>query len=160
MEQSPSWEANRFSASQETPQNLWNPKVYYRIHKCPPPVLILSSLCPSGFPTKTLYTPLITPIRVTCPVHLILLYFITRKIVGEEYRSRITDIVYSCVSVTCSTCYCLCNTYAMWNHGMYVRMYEYVCTISQSSGTACHYNAYGCTDSFQFKYHQLTSTQA
>jgi len=95
MDQSPSWEANWFSSSQETPRILWNPKVHYRTPKCPPPVpilsqinpvhvphptswrpiLILSShLClglpsglfPSGFPTKTLYTPLLSPIRATC----------------------------------------------------------------------------------------------
>ena len=87
MKQSPSWEANRFSAGQESPRILWNLKVYYRIHKCQSPVpslsqinpvhtphptswrfvLILSShlrlglpsgLFPSGFPTKTLYTSL------------------------------------------------------------------------------------------------------
>jgi hypothetical protein len=29
MEQSPSWETNRFSASQEIPHVLWNPKVLY-----------------------------------------------------------------------------------------------------------------------------------
>ena len=36
---------------------------------------LASGLLPSGFPTKTLYTPLSSLIRATCPVHLILLDF-------------------------------------------------------------------------------------
>src|SRR5215472_17526611 len=46
-----------------------------------------SGLFPSGFPNKTLYTPVSSPIRATCPVHLILLHFITRTILGEQYKS-------------------------------------------------------------------------
>ena len=86
MVQSPSWDANRFAANQEIPRISRNPKVHYRTHKRPPNVSILgqpnpvhiptshlleiqpniitylrlglpSGLLPSGFPTKTLYTP-------------------------------------------------------------------------------------------------------
>ena len=46
-----------------------------------------SGLFPTGFLTKTLYTPLTSSIRATCPAHLILLDFITRTILGEEYKS-------------------------------------------------------------------------
>ena len=116
MKQSPSWGANRFSAGQEMPRILWNPKVHYRIPSARHPslswarsihsmlshhtswrsILILyahlrlglpSGLFPSGLPTNTLYTPLLSPIRAACPAHLILLDLITRKILGEECKS-------------------------------------------------------------------------
>ena len=115
VEHSRPWEANLFAASQEMSHILWNPMVYYRIHKCPPPVPIVSSssqsipphptsrrsililsshvrlslpscLFPSRFPTKALYKPLLSPTRATSPANLILLNLITPTILDDYYR--------------------------------------------------------------------------
>ena len=116
MVQSPSWEANWFAASEEIPafhgtrrfitaftsvrhlslswaspiQSIYPHPTSWRS------ILILSThlrlglpsgLLPSGLSTKTLYNPLSSLIRATCPAYLILLDFITRTILGEEYNS-------------------------------------------------------------------------
>ena len=115
MVQSPSWEANWSAASQEILRISRNPKVHYRTHKRPPPVFILGQPNPVHKPTSHLLEihpniinsstpkspqwspsfrfphqdpihPLSSSIRATCPAHLILLDFITRTILGEEYK--------------------------------------------------------------------------
>jgi hypothetical protein len=42
---------------------------------------------PQVSPLKPCFIPLLSPIRATCPAHFIFLYLITRKTLGEGYRS-------------------------------------------------------------------------
>ena len=53
---------------------------------------LLSGLFPSRFPTKTLYRTLPSPIRTTYITYLIILDFITRTKLGEEYRSLCSSL--------------------------------------------------------------------
>jgi len=129
MQRSPSWKANRFSATQDIPRILSNPNVHYRIHKSPLslPVLTqvntvhkptskflkirLNVILPSTpgspkwslslrFPHQTLYTNHLSPIFATCPAQHIFLYIITHTIFGELYRS--TNSTSFCFYLPCS----------------------------------------------------------
>jgi hypothetical protein len=115
MELSPSWEAASCTSLKNFPifygtQKFitvftralhWSLSWARSIHSIPPHpiplrfILMLSSylrlglpsdLYPSGFSTKILYAFLFSPIRATCPAHLILLDLIILRILGEQYK--------------------------------------------------------------------------
>ena len=115
MEHSPSWEANQCAASQHFLRISFNTKIHCHIHKWMPPVLswassiqsitthpnycrsilILSShlrlghpsdlFAPGSPPKHCIRSPF--PIRATCLNYHILIYPISRKIMGDKYRT-------------------------------------------------------------------------
>ena len=71
MVQSPSWETNWFTASQEIPRISRNPKVHYRTHKRPPPVSILGQPNPVHPTSWRSILILSTYLRLGLPVKIV-----------------------------------------------------------------------------------------
>lgn len=121
----PSEGAYKFSAIQELLYSLRNPYVHYHVHKSPstcsytesdesspcPPILlpwspfqyypaIYTCTCsfPMRFATKILHAFLFSPMRITCPSKLIILYLITLIICGEKYKHEAPNSAFSPVS--------------------------------------------------------------
>jgi len=122
LKQSPSWEANRFSASRRNSPHFVEPTCSLPhlqspatcpypesglVHAFPSHFIVIhfniilhlnpflpSGLLISGLPAKTLYTPLLSPIRATCPADLIVLDAITRRYLVRSTNHKAHYAVY------------------------------------------------------------------
>ena len=101
MEQSPSWEANRSSPSQEILRIYWNPKADYRIHKIPPPIPVLSQISPVHAP----------------PSHVLSNHFNIpdlRLDLPSVYFSQVSYQNSACTSYFPHACHMHCSSHSSW----------------------------------------------
>ena len=87
MAQMSSWEANRFSVSQEIPRILWSPRVRYGIHKNTPPVPILrqTNQVYAPFPPLKIYFDIIFHLRLGLPSCVVIFPVCTSPVLHACY---------------------------------------------------------------------------
>lgn len=111
VEQCTSWEASSFSASQEILNILWNLKVYFCVHSnlrhCP---ILINMPLVHDLPSQVFHVVcflqcsplklsfLVSPLRSTCPTHLIIFFLITQYLVNKIWRSWSCNFLHSVAS--------------------------------------------------------------
>jgi len=166
MEEIPSWEANRFSATQEIPHILWKPKVHYLVQKCPPTVPNLNHLDPVQVSTshflkiylniihptipgsskwplslRFLYqNPLYAsplPIRARRPAQPALLNLITRTTLDEKYKTLSSSL---CSFLRSS----ITSSILVWNINMLINLTAFFVHITVGTQLHLHATFYLC----------------
>jgi hypothetical protein len=126
MELSPSWEGTSHAATQKLPNILWVPKVYYRVHKNPALVPILSQI--NWVHTTPSYLSKISLNIIFPPVSRSSLWFIHQNVI--------------CVHLLSHAYYIPCSSHPPWlDHSNYTwrRIHIMKLLIMQFSRTSRHF---------------------
>ena len=113
FDQNPSREANRFSASRETPRILWNPRVHYRVYKSPPPLPILNQINSVHAPTSHFLQIQLNILPSTSGSSK---WFLSVRFLHQNL---------ACTSPLLHTSYMACRSHSSWFDRPY-NFYEYI----------------------------------
>jgi hypothetical protein len=111
MELRSSYEVAVCAATQELPSILWNPKVYYRVHKKPPLVHIPSQIDPAY---NTAFYPSNITLNIVHPPTFSSSYCSLSFWLSHQYECP------TCISLLSLSCYILCPCHPLWlDHSTY-----------------------------------------